>query len=84
MWIWQRKEIYIGYSIQDFSRIRDVLAANNIRYDYKVKNRQQPGYNRGQLVGRWGTDSSADNMYYIYVKKEDYEQAKTFTRNIKD
>lgn len=36
MWFWRRREIYVGNSLEEFNRIRNLLEAHHIRCDYKT------------------------------------------------
>lgn len=70
---WNKREVFMGYSVQKFSQVRAILHANNIKYKYKVVT-----INGGAQQGRIGTlGENADfmNTYYIYVHKKDYNAA---------
>ncbi len=69
---WNRKEVYMGYSMSDFADIRSVLAVHSIKYTFKVINACGSNYKRR---GIFGEDSKFNYMYYIYVHKRDYEWA---------
>lgn len=74
---WNRKEVYVGHSMNKFSNIRSILVANNIRYTYKTinhNNSEFPGMGRG-VKGSFGERSEFSYMYYIYVHRNDYEHA---------
>lgn len=74
------KSVYIGYSLKDFSEIREVLAQNNIDYKYKVKNRNaswlfpDAGTVRAR-TGSAGIDPEREHEYEILVKQEKAEEA---------
>lgn len=76
MWFWQREEIYVGNSMQEFNRIRQILNENHIRNDYRMNNTQRLNFDRGYTMGRWGADHRFDTIYYIYVGKQDFETAR--------
>lgn len=70
---WNRKEVFLGSSMQKFGEVRDILASNHIKYDYKV-------LNQNSSSGRAGHESIGVNMeyayqYYVYVHRLDYTQA---------
>ena len=44
---WNRKEVYVGHSMNKFSNIRSILVANNISYTYKTIN-----HNNSEFSGR--------------------------------
>ena len=35
---WNRKEVFVGYSLQKFSEVRALLSANKIDHTYQVVN----------------------------------------------
>lgn len=77
--IWNQKEVFMGYSLQKFNEVRDILVANKIKYKYRVVN-----HNRGSRRGRTGTfgeNMDYSNTYYIYVHKRDYDNACTVLQN---
>ena len=36
MFFWQKKEVLVTFSLNDFNRVKDILAANQIPYDWKT------------------------------------------------
>lgn len=82
--IWNRKEVFVGYSLQKFNEVRNNLNINNIKYCYKIFNRNSPylfGSRRGR-IGTFGENMEYENTYYIYVHKKDYDYAMLLLRNI--
>lgn len=73
-----RKEIYLTYSMNEQSKIRNILSQNNIEYYIKtiiecllhllIGNKKQ--------AGSYGQSTDLNYEYIIYVHKKDYEQAK--------
>lgn len=75
--VWNRKEVYVGYSIERCTEAREELSRNDILYTYKVidrNNSQIMGTSRSNR-GRWGEDTKYSYTYYVYVHKRDYEFA---------
>lgn len=71
--IFNRKELYITFSMEEQSRIRSVLAAANIDYALKVSGGvRSTGGHRTVAVGIRG---ESQYLYKFYVKKADYERA---------
>lgn len=73
------REVYTGFSMSDFSAIRDALAAADIAYKYKFHalsggSRGFGGASRSRMGGLF-INSQCDTQYRILVKKADYEQA---------
>ncbi len=67
---WNKKEVYIGYSMAEYANIRDILVANQIKYTYKTVS-SSSGNRRG-VIGSFGESAELSCMYYIYVHKNDY------------
>jgi len=54
--LWNRKELYYGFSVDRFSNIRSILSQNGIKYDSRIVNRNSsrfPGSVRS-FIGRLG------------------------------
>lgn len=80
--IFNRKEVYIGQSIERYRKIRELLESHAIKYTYKVINRnnsQAMGAKRG-YTGTFGEKSEYMYTYYIYVQKKDYEYTRHLIR----
>lgn len=76
--IFNRKELYITYSMQSQAKIRNVLAENGIDYHVKVVNRKSPSplaAGSRARTGTFGEKLELEYEYIFYVKKEDYERA---------
>ena len=83
MWFWNRVEIYKGYSLKEFSELKNSLAAANIKYDYKLNDRKSPGLNlvdsyyRGHLTA----EPKVSVEYTLFVHHKDYAEAMYLTSN---
>ncbi len=78
---WNRKEVYMGYSMAECSEIRSTLAVNHVKYAYKVVN---PFANHGRGTrGSFVERSDLSHMYYVYVHQKDYEWACKLIRDSK-
>lgn len=81
LWFFNRKEVYTGFSLSDFARVRDTLAANGIRYETKVVD--MSGRGRGVRSALFATErysssagyTSYSKQYYVYVHKDDCDRA---------
>lgn len=81
LWFFNRKEVYTGFSLSDFARVRDTLAANGIRYETKVVD--MSGRGRGVRSALFATEryssstgyTSYSKQYYVYVHKNDCDRA---------
>ncbi|MDP4085534.1 MAG: hypothetical protein Q8934_13100 [Bacillota bacterium] len=73
-----REDIYIGYSINEFSKVRGILESKGIKYTYKVINQSEQWLGQGTLRGNFGSigmNKSYEKQYVISVKKKDSENA---------
>jgi len=64
---WNRREIYVGSSLEDFNRVRNVLDERKIKYAYREIN-----------MGGW--DFNRKFMWYVYVHKNYEEEAAFLVR----
>lgn len=77
MMFWNRVEIYCGFSLKEFSELRNTLAVAGIRYDYRIVNLNK---NRGKY-GSAGMNNDMSSLYYLYVHQKDYDNAMHLTSN---
>ena len=72
-----KEEVYSTYSLEDLSKIREILAIEGIKYSYKVKDGSSSwlGSSRGNF-GSFGINSNYERQYVILVNKKDIEEAK--------
>ena len=74
MFLWfNSEEVYMGYSLEELSKVRECLALDNIKYDYKVIS--HTSHSRGRY-GSFGINVNYDRQYCVYVKRKDFERAK--------
>ena len=66
---WKRKEVYMGFDMQQFNRVLDTLSAAHIRYSYQTVNH---GIFRGRATSG---NTNYSLMYYAYVHRDDFDQA---------
>jgi len=66
---WNRREVHISQSLEEFNKIREILESKKIKYAYRQ-------------VGQGGFDFSRSLMYYIYVHSEDVEAAEFLIRRV--
>ena len=77
IFIWNRIEVYNGFSIDDFNRIKDILSEREIKYDFRTVNRTTSSAfdsTRGR-IGSMGENLKYSYEYYIYVNKDNYDEA---------
>ncbi len=77
-----KSEIYCGFDMAEFNRVRDALDSAGIKHTYKVVDLVTPSCMMDKLAGtRTVSDKSAPTkQYYVYVSKDDYEKAQTVIR----
>lgn len=73
MFFWRKKEILVTFSLDDFNRVKDILAANHIPYDWKTV--PDCGGRGSRRFGTAFMDESVLRQYYLYVEKKEYERA---------
>ena len=77
--IFNRKELLLTDDMKRQSDVRDLLAQNSINYAVKTISRQSPTVpdSSPHAPGSFGIDLSRAYEYRIYVRKSDYEKAKS-------
>ena len=76
--IWNRKEVFVGNSLQRFNEISHTLSSNEIPYEYKIVDSTSSssfGASKRGRTGSFGLNTDYIKMYYIYVHKKDYDRA---------
>ncbi|AMJ42061.1 hypothetical protein [Anaerotignum propionicum] len=71
--IFNRKELFITYSLEKQAEIRNLLSAHKIEYTISTMGNTWQANSRG-----FDINTLAQIEYKIYVKKEDYEKAVFF------
>lgn len=75
---WSSKTLYLGNSLSEANRIRDILAAEKMKYKRKVvdHSNEWTGHNTVRGMGGNNFVKEADRIQYeILVKQKDYEKA---------
>lgn len=81
-----KKEVYCGFDMVEFNRVRDVLDNAGIKNTHKVVDLITPSCMMNRLNGirtASGADTSfakAAKQYYVYVSKNDFEKASIMIR----
>ena len=77
--IFNRKELFITFSIQKQSEIRQILSDNKIHYKLKTINRNSSSaFNDMRArTGTLGQNLNNDYEYIFYIHKRDYNLAKS-------
>jgi hypothetical protein len=85
MWFFNKEEIYIGYSMEELSKVRGILENKGIKYTYKVIDRSGQWLGRGTTRGNFGIigmNSNYEKQYVVSVKKKDSENAKFWVNSV--
>ena len=74
MFLLNKEDVYIGYSMEDVSNIVGILKKNNIKYKHKIVKllRSDERFS----LRRVNVDMNYETQYTISVKQSDYEKAK--------
>lgn len=73
MFLFNKSEVYMGWSLKDFCDVRETLEAADIHYRYKVGDSM--GLGGARRMGSFGQNPDYAKSYTIYVRKQDFEQA---------
>lgn len=74
--IFNRREVYMGFSIEKFAEIRNILSDNHTKYDYKLAGQGSSGlFGSRESLGFIGENLIYAYEYHVYVHKNDYDQA---------
>ena len=79
MFFFNKVEVYHGFSIDEFFKVREILERNGIKYKDKVIDPSLqwvgPGTKRGNF-GSFGMNRDYEKQYVVFVRKKDAEYAK--------
>lgn len=70
--IFNRKELFVTFNMEQQGLIRDRLKANNVDYRIRVVS---GGSSSRTRINHFGGHTSLDTQYIFYVKKKDYDEA---------
>ena len=73
------ESLWIGFEMDRFNQIRDVLDNNSIPYKYKVRNHLGQFSGRGTIrgsKGSFGNPTEQMYQYEVFVYRKDLEKAK--------
>lgn len=73
---WNRKEVYTGTSMTDFSRVRNLLSEAGIRCDIRMVNHSRGNWDTARAPAPNFGNPDYATQYYVYVAKPDEEKAK--------
>ncbi len=85
MFLFNKEDVYIGYSMEELAKVREILSRESIEYRYKIINSSTPGLGRSATRGNLGSRGMKmdyDKQYVVSVKKSDYETAKYLVNKV--
>jgi len=74
MFLFNREEVYVGFSLKELANVREALAVDGIQYKYRVVNLS--GNKSRRSFGGYNGNRDFERQYYVYVQKKDYERGK--------
>jgi hypothetical protein len=69
---WNRREVFMGFDIDQLTHVREALTAAGIPYIQRSS-----GHTVRSRMGSFGENSTFAALYYIYVHKDNLDQAHT-------
>lgn len=78
--IFNRKELYVTFSMEERCRIEEILDANGISYSTKAVSRSGGFGGSRSRTGTMGQSMGLEYEYKIYVSRTDYEKAEAFVK----
>ena len=77
--MFHKKELISVSTLKDYSKVKEKLSQNNIRFWVKTKDNFGGGiFEQRRSSGTFGLNMEYSTIYRIFVRKEDYERAKEF------
>lgn len=71
-----KKELFATASMEQKSKVLDILSQHNIKYSLKTKDNFGGGlYSERRFTSSIGMDTSSRFIYHIFVSKKEYENA---------
>jgi hypothetical protein len=85
MFFFNKEDIYIGFLMEELTKVKEILESKGIKYTYKVINHSGQWLGRGttrQTVGNVGINSDYENQYVVSVRKKDSETARYWVNSV--
>lgn len=85
MFLFDKEDVYIGYSMGELSKIREILKKECIKYTYQVINHSGQSIGRGTTRGNFGSVGMImdyERQYVISVKKSNCDKAKYLVNKV--
>lgn len=85
IFFFNKEDVYKGFSMEELSKVRDILKREGIKYTYKVIDPSGQwlgtGTKRGNF-GSFGMNKNYEKQYVVSVRKKDAENAKYFIHSV--
>lgn len=85
IFFFNKEDVYTGFSMEEFSKVRAVLQRKGIKYTNKVIDSSGrwvgSGTSRGNF-GSFGMNTNYEKQYIVSVRKKDAEDAKYFVHSV--
>lgn len=85
MYLFNKEDVYIGYSLSEFSNIREALATNHIKYTYNIRSHQGQFAGSGTIRGTFGSfgmNRNYETQYTVSVKRKDSDEAQYLVNEV--
>jgi hypothetical protein len=80
MFLFNMEEVYIGYSLEELSKIISILTENNIKYKHKVVKRLRS--DERFSLRKVGVNMDYETQHTVSVSQSDYEKAKYLVNKV--
>lgn len=80
IFFFNKEDVYIGYSMDEVSKIINILNENNIKYTHKVMKNLKSSEQFG--LERYGMNMDYETQYTISVNQSDSEKAKYLVNKV--
>lgn len=79
--VFNRKEVYQGYDLEELARVRWALKEAGIPYSVKAVNRSGGGFGSSRSRGAYGFSGQYSILYSVYVHKNQAEDGAYYVHN---
>lgn len=78
-----QKEVFMGYSMKEFSDVRFKLSSNGIQYKIKTVNQNSSTFMGSSRIrnASYGLNQAFNYLYYVYVHRRDFDKAQSILKS---
>lgn len=73
--VFNRRELTVTFSLEEKSRVEDLLDASGIPYTSRAAGRSGGFGSSRSRMGTMGENLLMESQYFIYVHRDDYDRA---------